>query len=284
MLFGTGHLCSVVAQQALVANTTETSRHDAAFGYHTFAASPGQAVGPGLILLFDGDRTIPRTDTVFVVAFVITVVLIGVTLALRAPAVGRAATVDGAPDGVRDLLRRPGLVRTLAVSCAVIAAVDITLVYLPALGAERGIPSGVVGVLLAVRAAASMTSRLFLGRLAAWLGRRRLLSGSVAPAAVGLAAAAVPMPVWLLGFVVLVVGLGLGVGQPLTMSWLAEATPPGLRGRAMSLRLTGNRLGQVVVPSAAGLLAAGTGAAGVLVLTAASLTAAGVAAARRPPT
>ncbi|WP_170231862.1 hypothetical protein [Saccharothrix saharensis] len=33
---------------------------------------------------------------------------------------------------------------------------------------------------------------------------------------------------------------------------VAEATPPGLRGRAMSLRLTGNRLGQVLVPGAAG--------------------------------
>lgn len=283
VLLGTGHLCSVVAQQALVANTTETARYDAAFGYYTFAASLGQAVGPGLILLFGGDRTIPRTDTVFLVALVITIGLIGVTVALRPPAVRRASTVDGAPEGVRDLLRRPGLVRTLSVSCVVIAAVDITLVYLPALGAERGIPSGVVGVLLAARAAASMTSRLFLGRLAAWLGRRRLLLGSVALSAVGLAAAAVPMPVWLLGVVVVVVGLGLGVGQPLTMSWLAEATPPGLRGRAMSLRLTGNRLGQVVVPSAAGLLAAGTGAAGVLVLTAAGLTAAGVAAGRRPP-
>ncbi|MCE7000717.1 MFS transporter [Saccharothrix sp. S26] len=283
VLLGTGHLCSVVAQQAMVANTTETARYDAAFGHYTFAASLGQAVGPGLILLAGGDRTIPRTDTVFLVAVAITVVLIGVTLAVRAPAARRAATVDGGPEGVRDLLRRPGLVRTLAVSCVVIAAVDITLVYLPALGAERGIPSGVVGVLLAVRAAASMTSRLFLGRLAAWLGRHRLLLGSVALAAAGLAAAAVPMPVWLLGAVVLVVGLGLGVGQPLTMSWLAEATPPGLRGRAMSLRLTGNRLGQVVVPSAAGLLAAGTGAAGVLVLTAAGLAAAGVTAGRRPP-
>jgi MFS family permease len=70
------------------------------------------------------------------------------------------------------------------------------------------------------------------------------------------------------------------------MSWLAESTPPGLRGRAMSLRLTGNRVGQVLVPSAAGLLAAGTGAGGVLALTAAGLAAAGVAARRleiRPP-
>jgi hypothetical protein len=64
------------------------------------------------------------------------------------------------------------------------------------------------------------------------------------------------------------------------MSWLAEATPPGLRGRAMSLRLTGNRVGQVVVPSTAGLLAAGAGAGGVLVLTAAGLVAVGVAARR----
>ena len=75
-----------------------------------------------------------------------------------------------------------------------------------------------------------------------------------------------------------VAGLGLGVGQPLTMSWLAESTPPGLRGRAMSLRLTGNRAGQVVVPGAVGLLAAGLGTAGVLWLTAASLAWVGLAA------
>jgi MFS family permease len=88
------------------------------------------------------------------------------------------------------------------------------------------------------------------------------------------------MPLWLLAVVVVLVGIGLGAGQPLTMSWVAEATPPGLRGRAMSVRLTGNRVGQVVVPSLAGLLAAGAGAGGVLVLTAAGLAAAGFAARR----
>ncbi len=45
-------------------------------------------------------------------------------------------------------------------SCVVLAAVDITLVYLPALGAERGIAAGTVGLLLTLRATASMTSRL----------------------------------------------------------------------------------------------------------------------------
>lgn len=280
VLLGTGHLCSVVAQQALVANVTAADRYDAAFGYYTFAASLGQAVGPGLILLFGGGRTIPDTDAIFAVTIAITAVLLGVTVALHPPVGRRSTTVDGEPAGMRDLFRLPGLPRALTVSCVVIAAVDITLVYLPALGAERGIASGAVGVLLTLRAVASMGSRLFLGRLAAWLGRRVLLVGSIALAAAGLVAAAVPMPVWALGLVVLAIGLGLGVGQPLTMSWLAESTPPGLRGRAMSVRLTGNRLGQVVFPSAAGLLAAGTGASGVLVLTAVALAGAGVAAGR----
>ena len=78
--------------------------------------------------------------------------------------------------------------------------------------------------------------------------------------------------------VVVLLGLGLGVGQPLTMSWLALSAPPGLRGRAMSLRLTGNRLGQVLIPSAVGAVAAGVGAAGVLWATAAGLAVATTAA------
>ena len=88
------------------------------------------------------------------------------------------------------------------------------------------------------------------------------------------------MPVAGTAVLVVLLGLGLGVGQPLTMSWLAEMAPAGLRGRAMSLRLTGNRLGQVLLPSAAGLLAVGWGAAAVLWATAAALTVAGAAASR----
>lgn len=48
----------------------------------------------------------------------------------------------------------------------------------------------------------------------------------------------------------------------------------------MSLRLTGNRLGQVVISSAVGAFAVSVGAAGVLWATAAALGAAAVAARR----
>jgi MFS family permease len=277
MVLGTGHLCSVVGQQALVANSTPAHRYDSAFGFYTFAASLGQAVGPGLIVLFGGHNTIPDTRKIFVAAVLIALPLLAAAVFLR-PSPRHAPGTERSTGGIRTLLRQQGLVRALTVICIVLAAVDITLVYLPALGAERGIAAASIGVLLTLRAVASMTSRLFLGRLVAVLGRRRLLVGTVAISAVGLALLLLPMPLWLMAVVVTAAGFGLGAGQPLTMSFLAESAPAGLRGRVMSLRLTGNRLGQVLIPSTAGVLAAGAGAAGVLAATAAGLAGAAVAA------
>ena len=277
MVLGLGHLGSVVAQQALVANRTPAGRYDTAFGRYTFATSAGQAVGPGLILLFGGSETIPNTDALFAWSLVPAVAVL--LLAVLLPASGRRPRHDvETSQGVRELVRRPGMLRALTVSCVVLAAVDISLVYIPALGAEQDIPSGVIGLLLALRAAASMVSRLFLGRIVGFAGRRTTLVSSIALSAVAMLLVPLPQPTWQLGIAVTLLGLGLGAGQPLTMSWLAEATPPGLRGRAMSLRLTGNRIGQVLLPSAAGFLAVGAGAGGVLVVTSAGLAAVGLAA------
>jgi MFS family permease len=279
VVLGTGHLLSVVGQQAAVANTAGPGRFDTAFGYYTFAASLGQAAGPALITLLGGGGALPDTTPIFAAATVLGIVLLACTAFLRMPIRARASG-DAAGGGMGTLLRLPGLVRALLISCIVLSAVDITLVYLPALGADRGLAAGFVGLLLTLRAVASMASRLFLGRLVEWVGRRRLMIVSVALSAVSMAVVAAPLPTVALAAVVVLLGLGLGVGQPLTMSWLAEVAPPGLRGRAMSLRLTGNRLGQVLIPSAVGVVAAGVGAAGVLATTAGALAAAGVAARR----
>jgi MFS family permease len=279
IVLGTGHLCSVVGQQASVADAAGPGRFDTAFGHYTFAASLGQAVGPVLITLVGGHGAIPDTRPIFAAATALAVLLLVCTAVLRTPAREQAAAVR-APAGMGSLLRLPGLLRALVVSCVVLAAVDITLVYLPALGVDRGLAAGLVGVLLTLRAAASMTSRFFLGRLVRWVGRRRLMVASVVLSAAAMAAVAVPMPPVLTGGLVILLGLGLGIGQPLTMSWLAEVAPPGRRGRAMSLRLTGNRLGQVLLPSTAGFLAAGVGPAGVLWATAGALALVGAAARR----
>jgi MFS family permease len=273
---GTGQLCAVVGQQSLVANTAGPGRYDTAFGHYTFAASLGQMLGPAMILLFGGQETIPDTSRIFVGSTALIILLVGCTFFLRNAPMHRreAAAVQG---GIRALMRIPGLTRAVLTSAVVLAAVDISLVYLPALGVERGLASGVIGVLLAVRAATSMAARLFLGRLSAMVGRQRLLLISVLITALSLALAPIPQPLGVLAFVMALLGFGLGVAPPLTMSWVAEAASPGLRGRAVALRITGNRIGQVLIPSGIGVIAGGLGALGVLWMTSASLVAVGFA-------
>lgn len=270
VVLGTAHLCAAVSQQAIVANTARAGGHDTAFGHYTFAASLGQATGPLVIFLFGGSRSIPDTTPIFLASMVLAGLVLLCAVLLRSGTSRRQRTLPQ-PVGVRELLRLPGMFRALATSAVALAAVDVLVVYLPALGAERGLAAGFVGVLLGLRAVAAMGSRLFLGRLTGLAGRRPLLLAGLAAAAASLCVIAAPVPVWLLLPAVAVAGFGLGVGQPLTMSWLAQVASPGVRGRAMSLRLTGNRAGQVVVPSTVGFIATVIGSSGVLYLTAAGL-------------
>jgi len=269
-LLGAGQLACVVGQQAVVANNAAATRLDSAFGYLTFAASLGQALGPLAISLVGGASVRPDTQAIFFLSVCMSLVLFLATFLISAKYGGgkRATAMGGSKGSALGLLKAPGVARALATSATVLAVVDLTMVYLPALGADRGLTAATVGALLTVRAVFSMVSRILLGRIARMIGRMRLLVVSLALSTAALAAAAVPMPAWLLFVVMAVLGLGLGIGQPLTMSWLSSQAPAGQRGRALALRLAGNRVGQVVLPSAIGVVAAGLGTAGVFLASA----------------
>jgi MFS family permease len=270
-LLGAGQLACVVGQQAVVANNAAAARLDSAFGYLTFAASLGQALGPLAISLVGGASVRPDTHTIFFLSVCMSLVLFATTFAVPARISGgqrKAVAAGGSTGGALALLKTPGVARALATSATVLAVVDLTMVYLPALGADRGLTAATVGAMLTVRAVFSMVSRLLLGRVSRKIGRMRLLVVSLALSTVALAVAAIPMPAWLLFIVMAVLGLGLGIGQPLTMSWLSAQAPAGQRGRALALRLAGNRVGQVVLPSAIGVVAAGLGSGGVFLASA----------------
>ncbi|TDL36873.1 MFS transporter [Arthrobacter nitrophenolicus] len=269
-LLGAGQLACVVGQQAVVANNAASTRLDSAFGYLTFAASLGQALGPLAISLVGGASVRPDTQAIFFLSVCMSLVLFLATFLISAKFGGgkKATAMAGAKGSALGLLKAPGVARALATSATVLAVVDLTMVYLPALGADRGLTAATVGALLTVRAVFSMVSRILLGRIARTIGRMRLLVVSLALSTAALAAAAIPMPAWLLFVVMAVLGLGLGIGQPLTMSWLSSQAPAGQRGRALALRLAGNRVGQVVLPSAIGVVAAGLGTAGVFLASA----------------
>jgi MFS family permease len=290
-LLGLSQLVFVVADQTLVGSRTPRERYDQRFGSLSFVASLGQLIGPaaaGLIAASagptaDGGSDPAGTATALLFGGVLSMVALPVIAVLWRRDPGLAvpkASASGPAPSIRSLLRVPGMLPAMLASLTVLATMDILVVYLPALGEERGITVATVGALLSVRAGASMASRLFLGRLVGWFGRSRLMVGSLVVAAVAVMALAVlPLPGMFLAMAI--AGLTLGVSQPMTMSWVAARATAENRGTAMSLRLLGNRMGQVIIPLGAGLVAAVTGTAGVLAAAGVTVAATAVVVASR---
>jgi predicted MFS family arabinose efflux permease len=274
ILLGTGHMFLMASQQMLAVRSASTRGREAAFGHYMVAVAIGQGLGPFLVGWVGGDVTVPATGPLFGLGVVTGGLCLAVALALRpAPSAEKAGDAPAVP--LLALLRRPGMFAVLVSSIVTVTAGDLLVIYLPLLGAERGIDASHVGLLLTVRSVAALVARIFYARLILAMGRMPLTLVSTLVGAAAFVLMAVPyLPVMYAASAT--IGVGLGIAATLTISGIVAVAPPEARGTAMTLRITGNRLGLVFMPALAGIVAAATGVAGILLLTAGSLTACAV--------
>ncbi|MEW2523889.1 MFS transporter [Streptomyces sp. NPDC047071] len=272
-VMGLGHLCFVIGAQSIVARRSAPAERDRNFGHFTIGASLGQLVGPLAAGALIGGDTGGTSALALVVAAGVAAVSCTSLWRLEQPRCGAGASAGGAsaaPEAdasagpgvsVLRILGARGVPAGMFISLAVLSATDILTAYLPVIGEDRGIAPATVGILLGLRAGATIACRLVMTPLIRLLGRRALIAGTCAAAGLLCAGVALPLPVWALGAVLTLLGFCLGVGQPLSMTTVVQAAPAGARSTALALRLTGNRLGQVAAPAGAGLIAGVAGAA-----------------------
>lgn len=258
LLLGLSHLFCVIAQHAYTAGNGPAARRDLRFGHYTAVVSLGQVVAPLLIAVVGGADAVPDTTGLFALAVAAALFSAMAVLAM-APLPRPQFLEPGERNGVRTVLRYPGVPAAIAVGVAVMCSIDLLMIYLPVLGAEALIPAATVAVLLTVRAAVSLLSRLAFGILLRTMGRRALMTAAMAALAFGFGVLAFPLPVWAMHGAMMVTGFGIGVATPLTLSWITGIVPEQARGLALSLRLSGNRAGQFVLPLVAGLVIGGWG-------------------------
>ncbi|MCL8011296.1 MFS transporter [Streptomyces sp. AS02] len=285
-LLGLGHLGTMLGIQTLIARTEDGAQGDRRFSVFTIVNSTGQMLAPAAAGLLAGH--VGAADAAggsfsgsraFAAAAIATALGLAASVGLgRSPRSrgGRAGRAVRLPrGGFRTVLKVRSMPNALLASFTVLSSIDLLGAYLPAYGAQRGLSVRTVGLLLAVQGAASLVARVGMLRLIRLLTRRRLLSLSMLVAAGGLAA--LPLVDQLPGLCLLmvVIGFGLGLGQPITLGWVAEHAPDGLQGTAMSMRLGGNLLGQTLVPVSVGAVAWATGLAAAFLSPAALLATAG---------
>jgi MFS family permease len=252
----------------------------------TAGVSLGQLFGPligGLLLGHrSGAALVPATTHAMLVAAGLAAgALVCALLAERGHEAAPLMPLDVAEGRLRQILFTPGVPAGIFASVAVLSAADVFTAYLPVLGEQRKIGPAVIGVLLAVRAAFSLVSRIGIGTLVRRVGRLRLITLSAVAAAAALGAMTFTHQVVALGVLCAVVGAGLGFGQPLSMTIVVQLVPDHARATALAVRLTGNRLGQVAAPAAAGVVAGNAGAGAVFWLLG-GLLVASAAAVQRP--
>lgn len=271
-LLGLGHLGVALGVQDVIARESRDADHDRHFGLLTAGVSLGQLLGPllgGLLLASAASRVSGTTHAMLAAAAIALAATVLAGAGERgAPAVPAARRRAGS---VAEIMGTRGVPAGILASVAVLSAADVFTAYMPVLGEERGLGPATVGVLLALRAGASMVSRVGIGAIVHRVGRLRLMTVSAAAAGVALGSIALVHGTILLGVLCFVAGLGLGFGQPLSMTIVVQLVPTTARATALAVRLTGNRLGQVAAPAAAGLIAGRAGAASVFWLTAGTL-------------
>jgi MFS family permease len=285
-VLGVGHLSLALGAQAVVARESEDERHDQHFALLTAGVSIGQLVGPLLGGLLLGRRSGAALTSATTRAMLVAAGIAALATAFAVVAERERRPVDDGsdtrtPGSVTAILGTPGVPAGIFASIAVLSAADVFTAYMPVLGEQRGIGPAVIGLLLALRAAASLASRIGLGTLVRRFGRLRLITVSAGAAAAAMIGLTFTHDIFLLAALCLVVGAGLGFGQPLSMTIVVQLVPESARATALAVRLTGNRVGQVAAPAAAGVIAGNAGASSVFWLMSGVLVASGLAV-RRP--
>ncbi len=170
---------------------------------------------------------------------------------------------DGASGGAMELWRAPQLRNTFIASGFISAGWDLFNFYMPVYGHGIGLSASAIGIILGTFALATFVIRAVLP----WL-TRHLSEAQILVYAIFVGAGAFTLfPLFdtplALGVVAFILGLGVGCGQPMSMSLIYALAPKGRASEAAGLRVTVNNFTHLVIPLLFGSLGTAFGYAPV---------------------
>jgi len=176
--------------------------------------------------------------------------VIPVHMLLRNPGFlpGAAKASGGGGGGAMELWRAPKLRNTFIASGFISAGWDLFNFYMPVYGHGIGLSASAIGIILGTFALATFVIRSVLP----WL-IKRTSEVQVLIYAIFVAAFAFTLfpffshPV-ALGAVAFLLGLGVGCGQPMSMSLIYALAPKGRASEAAGVRVTVNNFTHLVIP------------------------------------
>lgn len=161
--------------------------------------------------------------------------------------------------GARELLRVPGVRYTLISASFITVGWDLYGFVVPVLGSEISLTATQIGSVLSSFAVAVFLVRFFVARLTERFGERNVMVGAMAIAGVTFLLFAFAHSYGAMTALSFLMGIGLGVSQPIVLSLLHEVSPPGRIGEVNGMRMTMISTSQWTMPLLFGALSLSTG-------------------------
>jgi len=160
-----------------------------------------------------------------------------------------------------DLLAAPGMKRLLAVNWLFSMCWDVHAFAVPVLGHERGFSASTIGFILGTFTLAVTGIRLLVPLLAHRIEEVKVLGGAMVGTALVFAAYPFAANPWLMAGCATLLGLTLGVAQPIIMTTLHQVTPEGRHGESLAFRSMAINASSTLMPLIFGALGSAAGAA-----------------------
>ena len=257
-IYNVSKIILIVAAQAHVGNLGEERDASRDFGRYAAATSVGQLVGPSISgFIFDhyGSSFLWLIVSIFLLitaaAFFI---LIDSGKANEAYIEVKGSSFSFKLNQIKKILDFNVVVAILSSFIAVFAN-GVRGTFFPVYLREIGYSAFIVGVMISIRALTSIIVRCLMSRIIKLArGRYPALIFSLFALAVGIGSTPFCHSLWALVINSIIVGMGMGLALPLGMATVSEGVPSKDRGLALGIRLTGNKLANMLNPLFFGLV------------------------------
>ena len=222
------------------------------FSWLAIGPAVSNFVGPfsaGLLIDFAGPT--PGSTAGYVTAFLFLALLPLASWALvqRTSEMPPIVVSPGTPKPKAwDLLKQPMFARLMLVNWFLSSCWDVHTFVVPVLGFERGISASSIGAILGAFALAAAVVRVALPFAAPHVLEYKIITAAMLATCVLFAVYPFMHSALAMGVCSVLLGLVLGVVQPMIMSTLHQITPQERHGEALGLRLMAINASSVVMP------------------------------------